>query len=222
LADRLEKRLGRVPAHAGFLVDLEVTAAFVIALVEVIDSGDAALRCRLTKCIQDRPRQALLLDPPFTAVAVEFRATGKVVFALLEQWQHIFPGPARVTLRRPAVVILGLAAHVDHAVDGRAAAQHLAARVTQGTALQAFLGFGLEAPVGAWVADAEEVADGDVDPGVIVAATGFEQEHAVGRVGGQSIGQQAACGAGTYYHVIVLCSCNGHLRPRLFFLLVPS
>ena len=222
LADRLEKCLGRIPAYPGLLIDLKVAAAFVIALVEVADVGNAALRRGVAKRIQDRPRQSLLFYPPFAAIAVEFRAAGKMVFALLEQRQHVFPGPAGVACRRPAVIVLGLAAHVDHAVDGGTAPQHLAAWITQGAALQALLGFGLEAPVGARVTDTEQVADGDMDPGVIVATTGFEQQHAVGGVGGQSIGQQATRGAGAYYHVIVLRSCNGHLRSRLFFLLAPS
>jgi hypothetical protein len=74
--------------------------------------------------------------------------------------------------------------------------------------LQAFLGFGLEAPVGAWVTDTKQVADGDMDPGVIVAATGFKQQHAVGGVGGQSVGQQATGGAGADDYEIVFSSCN--------------
>jgi hypothetical protein len=60
--------------------------------------------------------------------------------------------------------------------------------------LQAGLGFGLEAPVGARVADAEQVTDRDVNPGIVVAAAGFEQQYAVLRVGGQPIGQQATGG----------------------------
>ncbi len=66
--------------------------------------------------------QALLLDAPLTAVAVKFRATGKMVFALLEQRQYVLPGPAGVALRSPTVVIPGLAAHINHTVDGGAAA----------------------------------------------------------------------------------------------------
>lgn len=162
--------------------------------------------------------QALLFNPPLAAVAVKFRTAGKMVFALLEQWQDVFPAPAGIAFCGPTVVVPGLATHIDHAVDRRAATQHLASRIAQRTALQAFLGFGLEAPVGAWVADAEQVADGNVDPGVIVATASFEQQHTVGRIGGQAIGQQAACGAGADDHVIVFSRCNGHFGSRLFFL----
>ena len=192
------------------MIDLEIAAAFVVALVEVADALDTTLLRGIAKRVEDRPVQALLFNPPLTAVTVEFRGAGKMVFALLEKWQHIFPGPAGIVLG-PAVVVPGLAAHVDHAVDRRTTAQHLSPRIAQRTALQAFLGFGLEAPVGARVADAEQIADGNMDPGIVIATAGFKQQHAMGRVGRQSIGQQAACGAGAYHHVIVFSSCRMHL-----------
>ncbi len=55
VADWFEKRLGRVPADPGFLVDLEIAAAFVVALIEVIDAGDAALLGRRAEGVEDRP-----------------------------------------------------------------------------------------------------------------------------------------------------------------------
>ncbi len=47
------------------------------------------------------------------------------------------------------IVVGGLAAHIDHGVDGRGAADRLAARIVQRAPVQAGLGFGPEAPVGA-------------------------------------------------------------------------
>jgi len=58
-------------------------------------------------------------------------------------------------------------------------ADHLAARVTQTAAIETFFGFGLEAPVRAWIADGKQISDGNVKPYPIVAATGFEQKHAL-------------------------------------------
>ncbi|MOA10443.1 hypothetical protein D3C78_1303320 [compost metagenome] len=118
LANRFEKRLGRVPADAGLLIDLEIAATFVVALVEVIDAGDAALFGGTAEGVENRPRQALAFDSPFTRVAVKFGGAGEVVFTLLEQRQHVLPAPAGVAVGGPAVVVTGLAAHVDHAVDG--------------------------------------------------------------------------------------------------------
>ena len=99
-----------------------------------------------------------------------------VVFVLHEGGQHLLPAPVVVAGQgRPLLVVPGLAAHVNHAVDAGAAAQGLATRVAQAAAVQAGVGFGLVEPVGAGVADAVQVADRDVNPVVVIAAAGFDQ-----------------------------------------------
>ena len=52
-----------------------------------------------------------------------------------------------------------------------------------------------KAPVGARIAHAIEIADGNAYPDVVVLAAGLEQEHAGLRIGGQTIGEHAAGGA---------------------------
>ncbi|MDT4851734.1 hypothetical protein FQZ97_859280 [compost metagenome] len=130
------------------------------------------------------PGQALALHPPLAARAVQVAIPAEVILHPEEQRPQLFPAPAGVAFGGPAVVVAGLAAHVDHPVDRRAAAEHLAARVLQRAAGQTGYGFGVEAPVGARIADAVEVADGDVDPGVVVRPAGLQQQDAIGRVGG--------------------------------------
>ena len=90
------------------------------------------------------------------------------------------------------IVVGGLAAHIDHGVDGRRAADHLAARIIQAAAVEARLRLGLEHPVRARIADREQVADRNVKPDPIVAAAGFQDQHALGRIGRQAVGEQAA------------------------------
>lgn len=51
----------------------------------------------------------------------------EIVFGLLEEWQHIVVGPARIALSRPIVVVLTVAAYIHHAIHHRCAAQDLAA-----------------------------------------------------------------------------------------------
>ena len=63
-----------------------------------------------------------------------------IVLDLLEQRQHVVPRPSRVAERRPVVVVLLLAAHVDHGVDRGAAAEHLAARVVDRSAGEVLVG----------------------------------------------------------------------------------
>ena len=57
------------------------------------------------------------------------------------------------------------------------------------------LGLRAIAPVGAWIADAVEIADGDVHPDPVVAATGFEQQYRHVRIARQAVREHAAGGA---------------------------
>jgi hypothetical protein len=59
-----------------------------------------------------------MLDPPFTAAAMEVIRRGFVILVLEEEGQHVVPAPALEPELAPAVVIGRLAAHVDHGVDG--------------------------------------------------------------------------------------------------------
>ena len=70
LLHRAQEGLGRVPAHAGALVDLEVAHAFVVAAVEVVAGRDAGLLRRLREGVEDLPAQALLLHAPLAAGAL--------------------------------------------------------------------------------------------------------------------------------------------------------
>ena len=122
---------------------------------------------------------------------------------LQEVRQAGLPGPARIRSRfGPMVIVAGLAAHVDHAVDARAATQHLAAWIAQAAAVEPFTRVRLEAPVGARVADAIQIADGYVDPQVPVGAAGLDQQDLAGRVGAQPVGEQAARRSGAHDHIV--------------------
>ena len=113
------------------------------------------------------------------------------------------------------IVVGGLAAHVDHGVDRRRAADHLAARIIEAAAVEALLRLGLEAPVRARIADGEQIADGNMKPDPVVAAAGFEHEHAPVAIGRQPIGQDAAGRAGADDDVVVFALdrlCRAH-RP---------
>ena len=189
-----QEALGGVPADARLLVDVEVAAALVVAAIEILDLGDAGFRRRVAEGVQDLPADARLLDAPLAAARVQVLEgvlrERPLVLVLLEVGQHVVPAPAGIAHLPPGVVVARLAAHVDHAVDRRAAAQHLAARIGEAAAVEARLLRGLEAPVGARVAHQVEVADGDVDPVVVVLAAGLQQQHAPRRVRRQPIGQQ--------------------------------
>src|SRR6185503_16765544 len=102
-----------------------------------------------------------------------------LVLGLAEEGQDAGPVPAFAAALAPAVVVGGRAAHVDHAVERAGAAEHLAARLVGGAAIEAGDGLALEFPVVARVGVELVVADGDMNPGIGVAPAGLEQQHPV-------------------------------------------
>src|SRR5580704_456965 len=102
------------------------------------------------------------------------------------------------------IVIGGLAAHIDHGVDRRRAADHLAARIIQAAAVETFLGLGLEAPIGARIANGEQIANWNMKPDPVVAAAGLEDEYALAGICGQAVGEDAAGRAGAGDDVVVV------------------
>ncbi len=135
--------------------------------------------------------QPLALDAPLAADPMHLVGAAVIVLVLLEVRQDIVPAPTGEAELAPAVVIGGLAAHIDHAVDRRAAADHPAARIGDGAAVEARLGDGLEHPIGALIADGVEIADGNVEPNPVVTAARFEKQDFGTRIGGKTIGEQA-------------------------------
>ena len=120
-----------------------------------------------------------------------------VILVTAKIGQAVSPSPRVIARKaRPILVVLRLAAHVDHAVDAGAAAHHLAARIAQYAPVQAGVGLGLVEPIGARVADAIQIAHRNMNPVVVVLPTGLDQQHALVRVGAETIGQQATGRAG--------------------------
>src|SRR5665213_234701 len=199
----------RIPAHATTLIDVKIAAAFVVAAVEIVDLGDADLRRRLAERVEDFPRQAHRLDTPFAAAAVMRVGAEHVMLRALEIRQHIVPGPAQIALLPPAVEIARLAAHVDHAVDRGAAAQHAAARIIERAAVESGLGLRLEAPIGARIVLGVKIADRDSYPDVIVLAAGLEQQDGDVWIGGETVGQYAAGATRADDHIVEAADAFG-------------
>ena len=189
---RLQEGRGRGPAQALLLVDLEIADTFVIAAVEIGAGGDALLDRRGTEQVEHLPAEPHPLDTQLAVPTVMRTRLALAPFAAQEMRQHVVPAPARVAELAPVVVVGGLAAHVDHAVDGRGTADHLAARVAQRSPVQARHRLGAIAPVGPRVAHGVEVADRDVEPDPVILAAGLEQQHRMPTRRRQPVGQRAA------------------------------
>src|SRR5204863_8207808 len=87
--------------------------------------------------VNPRGEQRALLAAHLAALALP-------AFRLAEIGQALVPRPAAVSELRPVVVILGLAADVDQAVDRRGTADHAAAGVVDGAPVGAGIRFGAE------------------------------------------------------------------------------
>ena len=113
----------------------------------------------------------------------------------LEVREAVRPVPLLATRRcRPAVEVHRVAPLEDHPVDGRRAAQDLAAGVVHPAATHLGFRFGLVHPVVEPVADSHRQGGRHVDDhvGPPVAPTGLDQEYPVGRIGTQAVGQRTA------------------------------
>ena len=109
----------------------------------------------------------------------------------LEDRQHVLPAPAAVAELGPVVVVLALAAHPHHAVDGARAAEHVSARHGNGAPAGVGLGLGGIEPVDAGAVDELGEADGHAREGMGLAA-GFQQQHLVAPALGEAAGQRGA------------------------------
>ena len=192
---RLEERRGRAPADPGALGHVEIGAAGIVAAVEVPDTGNSSLGGGLGEGVQHLPAHGRRFHPQLAAVAVRRAGGIDVILLRHEQGQDIVPAPALQPHLPPAVIVGGLAPHVDHGVDGRGAADHPPAGVGDAAPAEPRIGLGAEHPVRPGMADGEQVSHGDVQPDPVVLAPGLEQQHPAPRVCGQPVGQHAAGGS---------------------------
>ena len=139
--DRTQIRLGSAPAPATTLVHLKVGVPEVVAPIEFGDLRNPTLRRCIAPRLENLPADPLLLDAHLATDPMKLIGAVLVVLRPLEHREHVVPAPPAVAKRRPVVVVGLLTAHVDHRVDRRAPAQHLATRVADGPPVQTRVGF---------------------------------------------------------------------------------
>ena len=145
-----------------------------------------------------RNREALLHLVEFHRPVVTPRGPAlRIVFELAEVRFNVLEPPTARARLFPGVVVAGLAAHINHAVDERRAAQALAARHRDHATARAFLGLGLEAPVVGRVRQQLAEAGRDADPQAARLAAGLQHQHAVLAGRGQPVREDATGGAAT-------------------------
>ena len=210
---RVQVGAGGVPALAVLLRDLVEAHAFLRGAVEVVVARPAGGHRGFDKARRHRVGRAQVGHVQRPVGAVQGVGTALVALCAAEPGQHVGPAPAGGALGGPGVVVLGLAAGVDHGVDGAAAAQHLAARLEAPAAVQARLRLGGERPVAAPAGHGGDEAGGHGDLPAAVVTAGFQQGHAHGGVFAQPPGQHAAGRAAAHDHVVKRQSLVHGLSP---------
>src|SRR5450631_3781403 len=120
----------------------------------------------------------------------------------LEIRAHVVPTPAGIAQLPPIVEIRRHPAAVDQRIDGTRSAEHPAARPIDAAPVQARIRQGLVLPIDRGVGKGASVPDGCLDPKSLIGAAGFENQDPVASAGRQTIGKDAAGGAGADDYVV--------------------
>ena len=144
--------------------------------------------------------------------AVEIVLQALVALGLLEEGEYVGMTPAGIAELAPAVVIVRLAADIDHGVDRARAAQRLAARPIHAPVFHRRLRRGVVKPVELRHGEPRD-ARRHADQQRLVRAAGLEQQHARRGIGGEPVGQHAARRAGADDDVVVSRFRHFALRP---------
>ena len=136
--------VARRPVELG---DRVVAETLVVAGVEILAAAVLQARRRLDEGLGDRARAFLAADMQRAAGAVMVIGPGLVVLGAPEIGQHAVPVPALAAQIGPVVVILAVAAHVEHGVDRAGPAERPAARLIAPPPVQPRLRHGVEGPV---------------------------------------------------------------------------
>ena len=138
---------GGAATHSVALGELVVADAVLLGAIEVVVARVPGLLGGLEEGVHERMPGAPIADGERTPDAVQLAGAALVVLGTQEVGQHRVPSPPLRAERFPLVVVGTVAAHVDHGVHRRGAAQHLAARQIPAAAVQAGLRVGQVVPV---------------------------------------------------------------------------
>lgn len=210
---RVQEGARRATAFAVDLGDVERADAFLALAVEVGVVRPAHFLGGLEEHLVDRPRAALRGDVQLAAAAVPGRFARLEMFRAAKVGEQLVVAPATVAEGCPAVVVVAVAADVDHPVDRAGAAPDLAARA--GDRLVGGAGLGGEAmhPVPLRVGDQADDPGRRADVGGgerrAVAGAGLDQADRDGGIGGKTVGQDATGGAGADHDVVERAAGSG-------------
>ena len=121
--------------------------------------------------------------------------------------------PALRTLRHPVVEVAGMAAHVDHAIDGGRAPKHLPSSAVDASPIEVGFGLAPVAPVVAGLPHGNGEGRGHADEEPTVVGSCFEKKHPSLRIFAEPSSQHRPCGAAADDDSVVALLGHGGLLP---------
>src|SRR5262245_15624213 len=171
--------LGGAPAPAPGGRRLVIADTFLLRSIEIIGPRNAkALGCCDHRICKSRSRYWIRHVQRATDT-MQLACTTLLVLRLLEEGQHAVPVPANAPPLTPVVVVLWVAAHVDHAIDGGRTAKRLAARHIDTAVVELRLRGTLELPVHSFIHVGLGEPEWDVYPRVCITRPGLKKQHAI-------------------------------------------
>ena len=211
---RPEKGIGRIDAPPIMDIDVVNAEPGLPRAIEIIVAAEAALAGRREECIVERPVIPRPARLERSLGGMERTIAAPAAFRLLEIGQHLAERPAGETRRGPAVIVAGIAANVDHAVDRRRPAEAAAARPVDAPPAEPRLRLGAVHPVMPRPAEHIAIGTGHRHQQAVAAAARFDQHDRGGAVGAQPVGQHRAGRPGTENEVV---ATRAHRGPTVTF-----
>ena len=151
---------------------LRGTVIVVIVRVAAGFSGPDQQVKGLITIAQRRHIERAATGMEFILVACELAILGTP-----EIGQHVAIAPPGIAALRPSIIVGSLPANIEHRVDRRGTAKHLATRLFDSSVVAAGLRFGFEHPVDRRVDHRLDVACRNMDQRVAILAASLEKDH---------------------------------------------
>ena len=208
---------GRRSAHTAVHGHLERAEALLAAAVAVVRVRVASLQASLDESAVERIAIALVAEggSQRTVATTKVVGAGLPCLSAAEIGQAVAVAPSGCAESFPMVEVAPVPAHIDHAVDGRGTAKHLAARAIEPPAVEPRLRLRDIAPVAAPALHCQREGGRHSQDQAAVTSAGFDEQHAQPTCGRQSIRQHAASGTGSDDDVVVAAGCHSLVRLSL-------
>ncbi|VTR66341.1 conserved hypothetical protein [Desulfosarcina cetonica] len=195
LLDRVDIGSCRIPAAAAIGGAVEPAEALLLETVDIPGERIARLADSHEKCIEQGIVAAGRGQIKGACRARVGIGADHAALDAFEIGQAVGVGPVgQAVFLGPFLVIHGVAANVDHAVNAAGSAQHLAPGLVDPAVMHEGFGIGLVPPVIGTAGERVSQGRGHVDAKIeaMVRSAGFQHQYAVPGMGAQPVGQNGS------------------------------